>query len=138
MGFEGSFRIGVPPEYVVFCLTIRDGSETHSAGVRYVYASGKWQYYNSLGGWSDLLTLDNALGSGAIFHPVKMVVDFTTDFYTRLVLSNREVDMSTLACEVYDEATTPRLEASTTVYSTVGVNSWCYIDDLILTQNEPV
>jgi len=72
-----------------------------------------------------------------LFDTVKLVVDFETGFYRRLMFNNTEYDISTIAYPQAASVAVPYLYTvfGTTNLAATGADIW--VDDFILTQNEP-
>jgi type II secretory pathway pseudopilin PulG len=70
-------------------------------------------------------------------HTMKMVVDFDTDMFVRFILNETEYDISDREPFLWGSTDKPHLDVVVIVYSNEGYNADCYVDDIILTQNEP-
>jgi len=137
MGMELQFQLYSGVGYVRLYFLILDGVTEHRGSVQYDYANEKWQYLNSAEAYVNLITGIRLDVTEVLFHPAKLVVDFVHDKYQRLVLGDQEVDMSDLSLFTESNPTSPRLEATVTVFSVSGSNGKIYVDSVILTQNEP-
>ena len=71
------------------------------------------------------------------FLPIKLVVDMDTDMYVRLLVGEREFDISTYSLIILPANTARFIQATFLVLSNAIDDMWAYIDDFILTQNEP-
>ncbi len=72
-----------------------------------------------------------------LFHPLKLVVDPVTRFYRRFLFGHRTVDISSRQPVTSADATAPRITIEIEVTGTAGQNPALFLDDVILTQNEP-
>jgi len=88
-------------------------------------------------GWTQiaagvLLRLDPNL-----FHCIKMVVDLATGRYVRLILDETEWDLDAYTMNVIVNAEDLNLEVGIIGNTTGAVVAYFYVDDAIITQNEP-
>ena len=134
IGFEVSFTMSADISFLLFAIKIYDGTEIHLARIRYYRSSNKLQYYDSIGDWQDITTID-LKNNDYLFHTLKFVIDTSTKKILRVVLNNIKYTINA------DYRTTPSTEAAYTVYM---IELWSdeehtqsvYIDDVILTYNE--
>jgi len=84
-----------------------------------------------------LQTGDDLAGTPNLFHVAKLVIDFENDLYQRALIRSTEVDMSALGIQTAANATSPRMVFTVWIYSDSGDNDWAYIDNVVITQNEP-
>jgi hypothetical protein len=114
-----------------------DGTFCHYTSLRYIPNTDKLQYYDSAGQWQDLDDDLPLTEEYPIFHTVKMVVDLSTRKYVRVILNNIEYDMSALSYYGYPNFESPKCEHYVFIQTGVNDNLSVYIDDVIVTQNEP-
>lgn len=72
-----------------------------------------------------------------VWAPVKLVIDMDTDFYTRLLISEREIDLSAHALVGGGVTGEGLLWVDFSLIGDAVAEMFSYIDDFILTQNEP-
>lgn len=137
VGYEFSFTI----DENTFSITLRfeyyNGSKHGSGKIRYLYESSKFQYLNSGGGWTDLLT-SIALRTGPFnFHTMKLVIDTENHEYVRFLLDNHSESMADIAIQKSGSAANPSLYLGIEHTSEHADAKSIYIDDIIITQNEP-
>ncbi|GAJ18991.1 unnamed protein product, partial [marine sediment metagenome] len=74
-----------------------------------------------------------------LFHVVKFVIDINTNRYVRVLLDSIEYDASDRVITVVPPGARPYMEIWLTALNRVGnaTSHTCFIDDLILTRNEP-
>lgn len=77
------------------------------------------------------------LTSSFYFLPIKLVVDIDTDLYTRLLVGEREFDISTHAQVALPASTDRYIQVYFYVVGEATIDKWMYLDNFILTQNEP-
>lgn len=71
------------------------------------------------------------------FLPVKLVVDINTDYYVRLLVGEREFDISAYRMDTAPASPDRYVFAQFRLLSDLSGDSHMYIDNFILTQNEP-
>ena len=72
-----------------------------------------------------------------LFHTLKVVVDWENGTYARLLLDGLELDLSAYALQSTEDDSAPHMRFQVFVYTTVASNISIYLDDVIITQNEP-
>ncbi len=137
IGVECSVRIVDAVEEIGIDVSYWDGTNEHYAALKYLPVSNKWQYCNSAGTWSDLLTAVKLNEIANLFHAAKLVFDPEADKYVRALISGQEVDMSAYGSVLEPDATDPMLEVWFKVKSESGLNGVAYLDSIIVTINEP-
>ncbi|KKL00879.1 hypothetical protein LCGC14_2628140 [marine sediment metagenome] len=71
------------------------------------------------------------------FIPIKLVIDMDTDRYVRLLIGPVEIDLSAHALIVVGPTTQRLLEVHLELVGSAAAIGFSYIDNFILTQNEP-
>lgn len=72
-----------------------------------------------------------------LFHCIKLVVDLATGRYVRLILDETEWDLSAHLMNVIISAEDPNVEVGMSGNTTAARAAYWYVDDAIITQNEP-
>ncbi len=136
-GFEISFGFSPWVYYMYFRLHYRDGAFRYEAEVRldnillgdirYLDVGNLWQLLGPM----TLRRLDRPI------HTLKLVCDFGTGYYLRLLLNQRVFDMSAYQIRQVGDLTGPYLESEYEVTGEVNHTSGSTVDRYILTQNEP-
>jgi len=67
----------------------------------------------------------------------KLVTDFENEKYVRFILNNDVYDLSSYTYEKTNDTSRPHLLVRYKLVSTGGTSTTSYVDDVILTQNEP-
>ena len=73
-----------------------------------------------------------------LFFASKLVFDSAARQYIRFRLNNQTYSLAGIPGWVFADATAPHLEAMFRVVSRAGFNDQLLVDDVIVTQNEPV
>lgn len=137
VGFEFSFTLNDNLSELQALQNLYDGSHHHKAGLRYLPATNKLQYFSKTEGWQDLATDLDLYSASYIFHTSKLVIDLSTRKYVRAIFDNVEYDLSTLSYYYVGQITTPYWRQFISAITGVNSNQSIFIDDAIVTQNEP-
>lgn len=136
IGTEISFSLGDDLDHFDFILRIYDGSNHSYCWLQIDFANSKITYYNDVGGFTDLITGITWDTTFKTWYTIKMVCDYATGKYVRMIFGNKTVDMSTIPMRVLNSGTYPQMRLYLTAYGTAATNATMYLDDFILTQNE--
>lgn len=138
VGFEISFTTEDNLSELIFSQRLYDGDYEHYARLRYLPATDVLQYLDSGAVWRDLATSLDLYDATYIFHTIKLVIDLDTHKYIRAILDDVEYDMSALNYRhTADPDTTPHWEQIADMITGVNDNVSNYVDDAVVTQNEP-
>lgn len=137
VGFEFSFsttQLGLRIELSIELLT---GTTAYYPDIRWSPDTKKISYKDKDGNWQEHAdTFDRESGEYR-FSTLKLVVDFPNATYERLLWNNQSVDISSLELRHFAAVAVPDLYIFLFVQNTVSLNRRVYIDDIIITQNEP-
>jgi len=137
LGFEFSFAIDDKLSYMQTDFTIYTGAFTAWAGLKYDYVNSKLQYMDHLLAYQDIFTSLSIEDTYFTYNTLKVVADFTANTWSRVILNEQS---SALAVPLYtaaDLVTPPQIRLLIYFKSIAANNSVNYIDNVILTQNEP-
>lgn len=137
IGGEISFTINNNLDF--FQLGLQFWTETkytHSL-LRYLPSEKALYYVDSTSVLKVILSNANLFATTPLFHTLKLVVDIKTDKYVRALLDSYYVDMSEIACPTSTGVYTKDFNCQITAMGKAGLNVTIYVDDFILTQNEP-
>ena len=137
IGAESSFTVNANLARIVLYLRVYDGTNLNESAFRYTPATGVLEYQDFTTGWTQLAAGVVLEALDHYFHLFKLVVDFSTGYYKRLIVNETEYDMSTLKYKIAADAGKPKLAAQFFIATAVNSNQSIYVDDFILTQNEP-
>jgi hypothetical protein len=138
IGFEISFSYNDSLKAYQFGLELNDGVNFHSARLRYTTATGTLAIRTGIVTWVDLTPTQTLLnGYHYLFNTMKLVFDTNAKKYVRAILNNQYYDISQYNVYSTPSVTAPYILSFVNV--TTGVNSIqsTYVDDAIITQNEP-
>lgn len=137
IGFEISFMHDGSYESFANHLEVNNGSGTWAFEVRYTLASKLLEYSDEDGNYQTLdasLTINNASG---LFHTIKVVLDLDAMEYVRALVDTDSYDLSGIGGFKSSSADIPEIFAQARHVSRSGQNDVVYVDDAIITQNEP-
>lgn len=91
---------------------------------------------NGVGFWEEIADLPILFHSTIGYHNLKLVVDFDNDYYVRFMLDDVEYDLSAHAIHNTVTFGRHRLRARVFYKSRSAGGDYCYVDGVIITQNE--
>jgi hypothetical protein len=136
-GLEAHIHASGDPEHIDWILYVFDGSLRADYSIRYDFvdqelrlrkASAAWQTFATNVPWSEDLSL---------FHAAKVVVDFSAETYVRCIFDGTEYNLEAYGRFEGASATSPSIEALFMFTTQSGKDTVVYLDDIIVTQNEP-
>ncbi|MDP2107143.1 MAG: hypothetical protein Q8J76_14195, partial [Desulfobulbaceae bacterium] len=99
--------------------------------------NGGIYYFNSLGGWTLIDTLPPWATATYLFHVAKLDVDLDTLEYVSLIIDGAGYSLAGISGRSAASASQPYFVFAVNVYGPGGTNPVLYVDDMIITQNEP-
>lgn len=136
-GYEISFLLGELYDYALFSLECSTGSVWKIGRIKIDFTNFKLQYYNNVADYVDIATGFKLYPGDKLFHTIKLVCDMENDKYVKVIIDNNQYDLSGIALSTGSTSTEPMALVRTFLYSESGYNGYIYLDDCILTQNEP-
>ncbi len=115
-----------------------DGANGYRARILYDDSLGSFFAEDTVAGnWTLIADVGGMQRGTLLFYPMKLVADFVTNRYVRLLFGNTEYDLSAIAIPPRGGAGASYFTPSMMLYNPgVGAgNAW--IDDFVMTQNEP-
>jgi len=141
LGMEASFTIPIDIDRLGISFVLYTGNEKHESGLFYSRTADKLYLFNvAIGTPTSVVASDvNPFASNYLFHNIKLVIDYSTNKYLRVMLDNKEYDVSDIGYKV----TSPHPWGSSVVVGLWAINNnvgtpIVYVDDAICTQNEPL
>lgn len=136
-GIECSFKHDTYLRQIFIGLTIETGLTLLVAAVRWTQATNTWAYYNTAAGYTDLTPVKALRRETTLFHTAKLVVDFAIKEYIRLIVNDTLFDLSGLGMYEPGAAVTATLVPWIRIITNADDVTSLYVDDVIITQNEP-
>jgi hypothetical protein len=138
VGFEFSFAFDSNVAAIEIGIKAYDGVNRFDYLLRYTISTKILAFYNSLDTWETIDTLDYDLFEGPPgWHTIKLVIDPTNELPARALLDNFSYDIGAYIPDSAADANSPCLQLQAKALSDSGQNGVVYVDDLILTTNEP-
>ncbi|MBA7692261.1 hypothetical protein ES703_100824 [subsurface metagenome] len=104
---------------------------------RYNRATGIVYVYNTLAGWTAAATVGAFTQHRHFFMTLKLVADFTTGLYARLLFSNVEYPIPAIPLYTIGSGVSPRVEFHIGLLNNNGAGGDVWYDNFIASQNEP-
>jgi len=136
-GCEFSFTKSNSHTYISLSFDYNDGALWDLFHLRYDVANAVVQYLDENGAWQNLSPGVKLQGSIVLFNTLKLVVDPVEHEYVRAILNNVEFDMSGIACNRSEDGEQNFWYVLIRMLGPAGSNVVGYVDDVIITQNEP-
>lgn len=138
IGFEASVLLDQYWEYFQWPMDIETGSQIYTPVIKYDDTDNKFYYKDENGDYQETGIVADLACSEPVFHTVKLVVDAANAEYKRLIVDNQSVDLSGRNMKVASSSEPPYLYiALRVVTSSALASAIAYVDDVIVTQNEP-
>ena len=118
-------------------LAMYTGTKVWVPRLRYDRNAEKLQYYNDAGGYTDIATVTH-YAKDYNFSTIKLVVDFERGEYVRATVFGNEFDLSGIPVWTTGNATDARVLFMTEIVGLTAVPSTVYVENMILTENEPL
>ncbi|MBF6606958.1 MAG: hypothetical protein IVW53_15430 [Chloroflexi bacterium] len=137
VGVEISMSIAQIP--ITFELHIQsyDGAKLTNFGLLWNATSLALEYNNAANTPVAFATAIDLPVNLPTWNMFKLVADLTTGQYVRAVVNNLEYDLSGFLPPQSADGRAPRVDTNVTVVGTPTTNSRVFVDDMIITQNEP-
>jgi len=118
-------------------LIYQPGAVAYSTYVRLVDATGKIEIYDENGAWQEVGVFQTSSWSYALYHHLKLVVDFENECYSRVMLDAQDIDLS--AYPLYSAAGggVPINSFYIKFHGRVGQSDYAQLGYVIVTANEP-
>lgn len=118
-------------------LDIYTGSKVLDTSIAYEPSTNKLYYESSAGAMVELASDVNLYAYSYLFHAFKLVVNGESEEYVRLIVNDVLYDLAGVAVRTAADARAPYMEVSVMAVGDSGGNYSIYVDDVILTMNEP-
>lgn len=123
-------------DYFLMEFRLDDDSYIHRARITLDDTNDKVYYTDSDNALQELGGFERHGGIRGGYQHLKLVVDFSTDTYVRLLLDDLSYDLSSYDLRVVGDPSLPALYIKIELYGRDGQNDSCNIDGVIVTQNE--
>lgn len=137
IGFEISFTLNDNFSYLEVIGQAAFDELVRVFRVQYYPATDTLRYQITGGGWAVLTTSLNLYAQTYMFHTLKVVLDLDTNEYVRLIINDTLYPVAGIACFTFGGPPGAEVIAGIQVFTAVASNQSNYVDDAIITQNEP-
>ena len=137
IGFEVSFTIHADLDFIEIYNRAYDGTNYLQGIIRYNVQTLTLEYQDSAGVMQTLDTAVYLYPKDYLFHTAKLVMDFANGLYSRLILNETSYDLSAYALRQVGSGINKHLYTFLNMKNFNDAAVAIYIDDAILTQNEP-
>ncbi len=137
LGIECSFILNYDLSFGQILIQNTEAALSHQGQIRIYPSGGELKYLDGDGNWQSIATGLLPVASLNIFHVMKLVVDFELNKYVRLIFNNHEYDLAGIDLFPLNVALYPIAEVELRGVNGVAANTSFYVDDAIITQNEP-
>ena len=137
MGLEVSVTLHHQMDYYGLRISDWNGSTVTSAEIRYYVDTDTLKYRDSAGIYQDITTSLELYDLLDTWHTIKIVADFSKKEYMRCLVDENTYDLSGTACQETPVVHDPLAVGYIKAYTRVNANRTCYVDNIIVTQDEP-
>ena len=137
IGMECHVAIAANFGSMILACQIRDGTNRTYMGMRIDEAANEVQYRNESGGWTDTGFIPCLSGFEDHFHDVKMVCDYKTDEWIRVMYDHQELALDREAMDTVPNTASCNLIPAIYAMGDGSNNVNTYVDDVIMTIMEP-
>ncbi len=137
LGFEIHFSFHIDISFIQIALLADDGVTTYYSSVRYLPPTGALEYVAPGPVWAPLADGLFLYPQVQCFNALKFVVDLRNQTYSRVILGQHTIKMTQGIYTPGTFLTPDTLGIIITIGTSKNVNLACYLDTLIITQNEP-
>jgi len=136
-GFEFSFDQDSNTGKINLQVFLYTGTTRFTIGIEWSAATDTWYYFDSLGTYHALSPTMKLCRGNKLFNTAKLVIDCITKEYVRFICNNTAFDLAGLKLNELAQVTPPYMRIEIASYNEAATASITYIDDVIITQNEP-
>ena len=137
VGLEASFAPISADPTTYLSLFHYTGEGCYRFQVRYDYANEKLQYLDDAATWQDLATGLAFYPNRTSFNLLKVVADLEDNEYERVLFNDVTYPLQDVAAFYVAGASAPYLLVGVSAKGDASDNYTVYVDDVIITQNEP-
>ena len=137
IGFEAHFVLHEFLQSITLLMILDNGVNTLWSGLRYLPPTDILQYYSDAPGWAQLEAGLPLYPMLQCFNGFKIVADFVNGVYSRAIVGQHTYPMTQAIYETGTLITPNSLGILIQAATDENVSHDCYVDDVIVTQNEP-
>lgn len=142
----GTLRVGIeislcdlgPNCDLTFSIAYWDGAAGRQARIWFDRSASTFYIEDAVvGNWTLITTIGTMRVGEHLFYPIKLVADFTTNLHERFLFGGAEYDLSAIAIPPVALAGGEYFRARLNFNAAAAAIQNAWVDDFILTQNEP-
>lgn len=137
VGAQTSFACLVDNYDVRWMGNFYDGTNMHLASIKWTESTEKLAYWGSDAAYHDLSGTYPFYADTHSWATLKVVCDISSHEYVRLLFMDNEIELSDIGMEISLNATKRNFASYFKITTLENVAKTCYIDNFILTENEP-
>ncbi len=137
LGFETWFYIDDNVKNIQLRFAYYDGSNEILYWIIFDVANERIRYYNEAGNWINIDSSFKFSGINIPFLVAKYVMDLENNEFIRLKILGNTYNLSGFLPYSSGDTTISSIMMGVVIYSLTGLNGIIYVDNMILTQNEP-
>ncbi len=138
LGAEFSFVLPAGFETLTLEMRVNTGTRRLVGYLRWDDPTDALQYRDSAAAYVPLASLPYPSTVTGHLHTWKLVIDTEAEEYVRALLNSQEFPLSGIALWAEDDDSYPLFRFRIRLFGRAGQNDYVFVDDVILTQNEPV
>jgi len=136
-GFEIGFTFLATMEQYLLTLIFVNGTSYTSFAIRVDPINDKFQYISAAGAWVDIASGLELYAEHDLFNFMKLVVNLEDKTYARATLNEQAFSLADIPSYQYTDTAGHFLLARVDIVGIAGNNYFSYLDEFIVTQNEP-
>ena len=137
LGFEASFTLHADVEYVLFYLAIYDGTNLIEGQIQFDQDNSRLRYRNEFGPFTTIEDGLRLYEHNDMFNTLKFMVDFVNSNYVRVMLNERTWSLAGIPVNTSLSGFAPHIACNVYCRGVAAKNATIFVDDFIVTQNEP-
>lgn len=137
IGFEYSFSGDIYGKQIGISIYIFNGTDLLQGIIVYDVVAQTLSYFNTLGEWVVFQSDLKIVQGDYLWNTWKMVIDIDTETYVRIRVNQNTYNLPGISLLKSASATSPYISVMCMLQETQDTATTLYIDDCILTQNEP-
>lgn len=137
IGFEFSFSLTSTLVEIYASIIIYTDTEQLKATIEIEPSNKRISYYANDGSWPIIISDLNFTTGAQWFYTIKFIVDFENRIFDNLFFLKDVYDLSMYGLRITAGTYAPLLSTRVYIYPTSDVNRTLYVDDWIVTINEP-
>lgn len=137
IGAEFSFSLTADLGSILFYMLLQTATEYHQFRISYNVATGVLTLLDENGASIDLSLPASLKVDSYLFHTLKFVGDYDTNMWKRVLLDDFQFDASANGAYTVANVAAPYFQVKVEASYAVAGNQDAWVDDVIVTQNEP-